>query len=145
MPLVWVLPLFDKSPRCCIIGLTTLMEIRLIQPQPSANPELKPQRDALGLFLPGNTIGVGQSPGRPKNWWYELIDKVVTPERWEKILERATKAALNGDVMARKFLADQRHGLPTQRIEANVTGAVSVVVERKVPRPADIKEKSNAT
>lgn len=79
-------------------------------------------RDERGYFLPGHSV---RSPGRPKRKteqsYLDIMLSVVTPERWQKICERAAKDAEKGDTSARKFLADYIVGKPVERIEADVT------------------------
>ncbi len=78
-------------------------------------------RDDRGRFAKGN----GGGPGRPKKEreveYYRILQFRCTPDRWQKIIDKALEQAERGDAVARKWLADYLIGPPVERKE--VTGA----------------------
>ncbi len=78
-------------------------------------------RDKNGRFVKGN----GGGPGRPKKEreveYYRILQFRCTPDRWQKIIDKALEQAERGDAAARKWLADYLIGPPVERKE--VTGA----------------------
>ena len=76
-------------------------------------------RDARGRFVKGNNANPS---GRPKQKvdYLGLLQSALTPDRWLKIVGKATEQAERGNKDARKWLSDYAIGQPvaTQR---NVT------------------------
>lgn len=68
------------------------------------------EKDAHGRFAAGNRGG----PGRPKRVhelrYLSVMHRLVTPETWARITEKAIELALDGDAKAREWLA--RYCLP---------------------------------
>ncbi len=91
-------------------------------------------RDKNGRFVKGN----GGGPGRPKKEreveYYRILQFRCTPDRWQKIIDKALEQAERGDAVARKWLADYLIGPPVERKEVENSGAVTfkVVYENKL-------------
>jgi hypothetical protein len=85
----------------------------------------------------------GNPAGRPKKArevaYLDTFRQVVTPDKWQAIIERAYQDAKKGDAAARKWIADYLIGPPIERKE--ITGdeggplVLKVVYEDKRVEP----------
>ena len=102
-------------------------------------------RDERGRFVKGHTVR-GNSPGRPPRSVEESrlldFDRVVTGEKWRKIVGKLVAMALKGDFRAIRLLFSYTLGNPIQRIETTMdtTSVIDVKYQQALERVRDVTD-----
>lgn len=63
------------------------------------------KRRANGTYAPGTAGGPGRPSRVTEREYMAVVASACTPERWQKIVEKAVTAAEGGDAEARKWLS----------------------------------------
>lgn len=75
-------------------------------------------RNELGYFQPGHSV---KSPGRPPRsteaGYLQRMTELLTPEKWDKIVNKAITDAMKGSSFARQWLTDYVIGKPVTTIQ----------------------------
>lgn len=69
-------------------------------------------RDQKGRFVAGNTAAAN----KPREYVEAIRDRVPL-DKWQRIIDRAAKDAIDGDAVARAWLADRLIGKPPQVLD----------------------------
>ena len=83
------------------------------------------ERETNGRFAKGNQVAKGHNGagGRPprarEEEWLAVLNRIVTPERLEKVFAVGLSRAMAGDIAWAKFLFAYGIGLPIQRTEVS--------------------------
>jgi hypothetical protein len=68
----------------------------------------------------------GRKPREVEKSYLDRLRSRVSREDWDAIIDQAIRGAKKGDPTDRKFLADYIIGVPTQNINAKLTGDIII-------------------
>lgn len=89
-------------------------------------------RDEKGRFVKGhkNSAGNKGGTGRPRRSieerYLKALSGSISISDWKEIVKKAVEQAKDGDKFARQWLADYLIGKPTQYVNADISGGLSL-------------------
>ena len=86
-------------------------------------------RDKNGRFVKGQSGNPnGRRPKAKELSYLAIVTEVVTPERFEALIEKAWSLVLRGDLSAMKFLTEYILGKPTQDVSVETNDFVKIML-----------------